>query len=247
MISMKRMGLKLFSLCVLALGLVAFSATAAQAEGTWMVKGVNLTTTGQNRELVGKLDEPDGTLLSILGLNKVDFLCTAGELLNAKLEPAGAISEASKNAKVDFSGCKTFINGVEAKACQPKATGKAAGTIETEEGYALLILHKLENGTKHGVTVITPKVGTVFAVIHMGEACSIGEEVKVFGTLALHDVGVTLEKDEIEVERANHLVSEFAPLTELKVANAKSEGKATLDGMADIKLAGVADVWNGLP
>jgi hypothetical protein len=43
---------------------------------------------------------------------------------------------------------------------------------------------------KDAVTVITPNnVNKVFAVIHMGEACSIGESVKVFGTLALVDVG----------------------------------------------------------
>jgi len=242
MISMKRAGLKLFSLCVLALGLVAFSATAAQAEGTWMVKGVNLTTTAQNKDLVGAIDLPDGTLLSTLGLNAVNFLCTTGKLINAKLEPAGAISEASKNAKVAFSGCKTIINEKEAKACEPKATGGVAGTIETEAGSALLTLHK--DGT--GVTVITPAVGNVFAVIHMGEACAIGESVKVFGTLALVDVGVELTKNELTVERANHLVSEFKPLTELKVANASSEGKATLDGMADIKLTS-GEIWNGLP
>jgi hypothetical protein len=236
--SMKRAGLKLFGLCVLALGLVAFSASAAQAS-QWMVKGANLTT---NTAIQGTLDENDGTLLSILGLNKVDFLCTAASLINAKLELAGAISETNKDAKVAFSGCTTKINGVLAKACEPKATGKAAGTIETEEGYALLKLHT----TGEGVTVITPKVGTVFAVIHMGEACSIGEAVKVFGTLALHDVGVLLNKDELETERANHLVSEFKALTELKVANASSEGKATLDGMADIKLADGVTLWSGL-
>jgi hypothetical protein len=239
MISMKRMGLKLFSLCVLALGLVAFSATAAQGSA-WMIKGAEVTTA---RELKGALDENDGVLLAKLGLNEVEFLCTAAELLNAFLEPAGAISEKDKNAKVDFSGCITKINKAEAKACQPKATGKAAGTIQTEEGYALLQLH---TATGEGVTVITPKVGTLFAIIHMGEACAIGEEVKVFGTLALHDVGVLLNKDELETERVEHLVAEFKALTALKVANAKSESAAFLDGMADIRLATGGEIWNGL-
>jgi hypothetical protein len=238
MISMKRMGLKLFSLCVLALGLVAFSATAAQG-AVWMVNGANLSA---NKEVKGKLDENHGILLAKLGLNEVEFLCTAGELLNAKLELAGAISETNKDAKVDFSGCITKINKVEAKACQPKATGKAAGTIETEEGYALLQLHP---ATGEGVTVITPKVGTVFAIIHMGEACAIGDEVKVFGSLALHDVGVELNKDELETERVNHLVAEFKALTALKVANKASESVATLDGMADIVLAS-GEKWSGL-
>jgi hypothetical protein len=246
MISMKRAGLKLFSLCVLALGLVAFSATAAQAEGTWMVNGVNLTSTAQNRELKGTLDENHGILLATLGLNKVEFLCTAAELLKAKLEPLGAISEANKDAKVDFSGCKTTINGTVAKACEPKATGSVAGTIQTEEGYALLLLHELETKVKDGVTLIAPKTGTTLAVIHMGEACSIGEAVTVFGCLVLHDVGVELNKDELTVERANHLVAEFKPLTTLKVGNGKSESVATLDGMADITLNGGGN-WSGLP
>jgi hypothetical protein len=238
MISMKRLGLKLFSLCVLALGLVAFSATAAQG-AVWMVNGANLSA---NKEVAGKLDENHGILLVTLGLNKVEFLCTAGELLNTKLELAGAVSEASKNARADFSGCITRINGITVKACEPKAIGKAAGTIVTEELYALLQLHP---ATGEGVIVITPKVGNVFADIHMGEACPIGELVSVFGALALHDVGVELNKDELETERPNHLVAEFKPLTALKVANAKSESVATLDGMADIVLAS-GEKWSGL-
>jgi hypothetical protein len=238
--SMKRAGLKLFSLCVLALGLVAFSAAAAQAEGIWMVGGTNITSTAQNKVIKGNFETgTDGTLLSTLGLNAVNFLCTNAELINAKLEPEGAISEASKNAKVAFSGCTTIINGTTAKACEPKATGGAAGSIVTEEGYGLLKLH---TATGDAVTVITPKVGTVFAVIHMGEACAIGEEVKVFGSLALKDVGGNTGLLE---EKLIHKVQEFAALTELKVANAKSEGKATLDGKAEIKTESGA-VWNGL-
>ena len=238
MISMKRMGLKLFSLCVLALGLVAFSASAAQG-AVWMVKGKDLSA---NKAIQGTLDENHGILLATLGVNKVEFLCTKGELLEAKLELAGAVSEASKNAKADFSGCKTIINGTPSKACEPKATGGVAGTIQTEEFYALLQLH---TATKEGVIVITPKTGTVFADIHMGEACPIGELVTVFGTLALHDVGVELNKDELETERANHLLAEFKPLTALKVSTGGSQSVATLDGMGDFTLAS-GEIWSGL-
>jgi hypothetical protein len=240
---MKRTGLKLFSLCVLALGLVAFSASAAQAS-SWMVNTVELTTTAQNKELKGKIDLPDGALLAKLGLNAVTFLCKAGTLVSAFLEPEGKISENNKNAKVAFSECTTFINGKEAAKCLPTATGKAAGTIETEEGSALLQLHE----STTGVTVITPKVGEVFAIIHMDPSCAIGSAVEVFGKLALHDVGVeapTVEKDELEVERANHLVAEFAPLTKLTVANKESKSTATLDGRADITLAAGGN-WSGL-
>jgi hypothetical protein len=241
--SMKRAGLKLLGLCVLALGLVAFSATAAQA-ATWMVSGANLATTAQNKELIGKIDLPDGALLAKLGLNKVTFLCKSGSLLSAKLEPEGKVSENNKDAKADFSECATFINEKEAAKCIPTATGKAAGTIESEELFALLQLHS--DGT--GVIVITPKVGTLLAVIHMGPGCAEGLEVEVFGTLALHDVGVEapiIEKDELEKERANHLVAEFTPLTKLTAANKESKSTATLDGRADITLAGGGN-WSGL-
>jgi hypothetical protein len=245
---MKRMGLKLFSLCVLALGLVAFSAAAAQAEGTWMYKGVDLISSAQNKEIVGRFEKgTDGTLLSTLGLNTVNFLCTAAQLVNAILEPEGKISETNKNAKFAYSGCTTTINGTTAKTCEPKATGKPTGTIETEEFYALLELHKLLNEKKEvigtdAVIVFTPKVGTVFVILHMSEACAIGEEVKLFGSLARVDVGGdvgTLEEKRI------HIVEPFKPLTKLKIANTKSEGTVTLDSKIEIELSS-GEVWNGL-
>jgi hypothetical protein len=241
--SMKRAGPKLLTFCVLALGLVAFSASAAQG-AVWMVNGANLTTTAQNKELVLKLDEGQGILLIKLGLNSVELKCTGAQLLNAKLEPEGKVSENSKNATIDFSGCVTFINKKLAAKCEPidKAT-KVAGVILTEEWYGLLKLHP---ATGEGVTVITPKVGNLLAIIHLGTgSCAIGLELSVFGTFAVHDVGVELNKDELEVERVNHLIAEFAPLTDLTVANDESESKATIDGMSDIRLVS-GEVWNGL-
>jgi hypothetical protein len=233
----KRTGLKLFGLCVLALGLVAFSATAALAEGTWRVKGANLTS--GSKALVGKLVKSEGALLATLGANAVIFKCTAAALENANLEKEGAVSEASKNAKVAFSGCKTFINEKEAKACEPKATGKAAGTIQTEEIYALL----KEHSTGDAVTEIVPKTGNVFAVLHLGEACAVSEEVKVSGKLTFKDSG---GNEGLLKEGSVHTIEEFSALTELKVTNAKSESKATLDGKAEAEVAS-AEVWSGLP
>ena len=236
MISMKRAGLKLFSLCVLALGLVAFSATAAQAEGTWMVGGTDLTS--GSKEVTGKLVGATGALLGTLGANAVNFKCTAASLVNAKLEKEGAISEASKNAKVKFSGCTTAINGTVAKACEP-VNGAEKGVIVSESGYALF----KEHSTGEGVTEIIPaNEKNVFGVIHMGEACSIGEEVKVFGKLTVKDSGGEVG---LETEKAIHTIEEFASLTELKIANGKSESKATLDGKAEAEVEGSA-VWNAL-
>jgi len=254
---MKRAGLKLVSFCVLALGLVAFSAAPAQAEGTWMVNKINIGKIEVGPFFEGnfelllvlegeklKLVRMDGTLLATLGLNKVSFLCTNSELINARPEGEGSISELFKDASAAFSGCTTLINGKEAVKCQPKAIGKETGTIQTEKGYALLTLHKLASGTKDAVVVIAPKTGTTLAVIHMSEACAIGEEVKVFGSLALNDVGGNTGLLE---EKSVHIFQEFASLTELKVANAGSEGKATLDGKVEISLTiPIFNAWNGL-
>jgi hypothetical protein len=236
------LGLKLVGLCALVLALAAFGAAAAQA--TWMVKGRDLVSSGtnENKELTGSIVAPNAKLLAKLGLNKVAFTCTAGTLVNAELEPLGAISEANQNAKVEFSGCFTELNGTVAAKCEPKATGKIAGTIVTEESYALLALHKLSETEKDGVVVITPKVGTTFAVIHMGFGCGIGETVEVFGTLALKDSGGNAG---LEEEKAIHTVEEFAPLTALTVANKESKSSATLDGKAEVKLTS-SEVWNGL-
>jgi hypothetical protein len=235
---MKRAGLKLFGPCVLALGLVAFSASVAQAEGTWMYKKTDVIASTP-KVLRGKLKNNTGTLLSVIGVNKVDITCTAGELLNAFLEPLGGISEVKKNAKADFSGCSTKINGAAAPKCQPKATGKVAGTIETEEFYGLLKLHT----TGEAVIVITPKTGNVIAVIHTGEACAIGEEVSVISDgLAFKDVGGNTG---LLTEKVIHEFEEFKPLTTLLVGNIKSVGTGTLDGIGEIELT-TGEVWNGL-
>jgi len=113
----------------------------------------------------------------------------------------------------------------------------------TEEVFALLKSHELKDGkgeliAKDGVTVIIPKVGTTFIVFHMGESCAIGEELKVFGELALVDVGGN--KALLE-EKVIHIVKAFTPLTALKIGTAN----VTLDGEAEIEMLS-GEVWNGL-
>jgi hypothetical protein len=237
-------GLKLFSLCVLALGLAAFSAAAAQAEGTWMVRGLNLLF--GTKELSGKTVLSAGTLLFAIPEEslKVSITCKALELLNTKLESEGAISESSKNAKAVFSGCTTLINGKEKPDCVP-VDGATKGVFLSEEGYGLLTLYKLENETKDGVVVFAPKVGTTLALIQMNGSCLIGEDLKLLGQLAMKDPksNVGLEK-----ETGAHTFEEFAPLTNLTVdiPELGSESKAVLDGKVEVELA-TGEPWNGLP
>ena len=237
-------GLKLFSLCVLALGLVAFGSAVAQAEGTWMVKGSNLVKTSENRELSGKIVAPAGVLLFTLVSEKSSIECKALELENMKLEPEGAISEASKNAKIIFSGCVAFLKGELQGKCVP-VVGEKKGVIESEEGYGLLTLYKLEKETKDGVIVFVPKVGTTLAVIKMSATCVFGEETIVLGQLAVKD---SEGNPSLEKEKATHTFEEFAPLTNLTVDSPLlgSSSKGFLDGKAEAQLLS-GEFWNGLP
>lgn len=245
--STKRAGLKLFGLCVLALGLVAFSASAAQAEGTWMYKGTNLKSTALNKEVVGKLVTPGGvTLLTNYAALLVNIFCTELELINMKLEPEGKVSENSKNGKIYFRGCSITIAEKGGKiwyVCTP-VNGTESGVILSEEMYALLTLHTLENGTKDDIIVFTPKEGERLAFIQIGKTCAIGQGLLVLGQLALKDSGGNVG---LEEEKATHVFEEFAPLTNLSVEYEISKAfKATLDGKVEVKLL-TGEVWNGLP
>jgi hypothetical protein len=217
--------------------MVMFSADAAQG-ASWMVKSKTLFKTTENKELIGRTATATIALLARLGLNEVTFSCTNVFLFNTDLEPFGAISQASKNARARFSGCFTMINSKVAAKCEP-ITFFEKGVIETEPLFGSLALHK--SGT--GVTVITPSLGTTLAKIHMGPACAIGEEVMLSGSLAVHDV--TGATDQLESELTTHEIAEFSALTALKVSNPESISSATLDGRITIELSS-GEVWSGL-
>jgi hypothetical protein len=223
----------LLGLCAVLFGVMAFGATAAQAEvgAQWL-----FAEKGAGTKLVPFLEasiglEKDSAVYilhtKILGV-AVLFLCTELKAVNAVLKANGSIGE---GGKVLFSGCTTDLNNVPNAACTPNDITDGLGFIVTQNLHSLLVLHELAGGVKDDLLKLLPdKVGgvesNVFAYIEMGEKCPIGKKVPVIGKLTLKDCeGLAL------THLVKHLV-EPGPLTELWTISETPEHVATLLGSA---------------
>ncbi len=232
--------LKALGLCAMVFGLMAFSASAAQATvgANWMVNGVNLTDALLPGVDITQIENGSAALLTKIAGTAVHFLCTGAKIIGAKLELNGSVTN---GGKVRFTGCITLLGGLSGSpsvVCEPKSAGQPGGTIETNAGKGLLVLHEGE-----GLTLIEPSVaGGPFATLLFGEECSLPEEVKVFGKLYLKDC------KNIKNEEPTHLI-EQGPLTHLWVISLTAEHAANIDGSAIVELTGEhkGKNWNGLP
>jgi hypothetical protein len=248
---MTRSRFPLLSVCILALGLLAFASSAQAAK--WSVSGTDAKElkTLVNAELgLLVLDEdPEGkkTLLEVASVGhllttvlgkKIDISCTGLTLLGVNLEGEGKVTEGSK---AQFTGCVTKIESVEQPACKPKSGGGALGTIITNEVKGVLKLHT------GGVAIIEflPKTGETFVTFELGEKCSIGETLPIRGKVFIKS---TVEGTSVDKAALSHFFQE-GPLTELWVLNKTVEHTATLDGAGKATLAGAhaSLSWNGNP
>jgi hypothetical protein len=224
---------------VLALALVALGGSVGQAEtgANWLVKGTKVSALLKPKVLVQEVEEPEKLPLRVLfvlsGMN-VDYRC-------AKLEPIefALLTEGSSTGKVLFSGCKLYAEGVEYAACAPEVGGKL-GLVETNKLKALLVLHKLKDGTTDPLIRIEPSEGKIFATFFVSEECNFGG-----GTIG----GVVYLKDhdgKLSTEGLTHLVEE-GPLS--KVYFVEEAHPATLDGKVVLALGGEHAKlnWSGLP
>jgi len=239
-----RSGLKTLGLGLVVLGLMAFTASAAQAS-SWMVAGKTLTGT-ETAKVEASIVAPSASLLTKIAGTEFQFTCTGGTLKNTKLEKEGKLSE---GGSVRFTGCTTSTRKSELESYKEQASCapynkpeklEEKGVIETLEGKGQLQLHS----TGEGVTIIEGKTGGLtghLATISLPE-CAIAEEVKVFGKLSVVDSGGSAG---LEAEVKVHKIKEFAPLTHLYVETDTAEHKAKIDGEAEVKLE-KEPVWNGL-
>lgn len=231
-----RLRLKVLGLCAMALGLMAFTASAAQASGNWMLEGSNVTAGLQPSVVIGEIENKSASLLTEIAGAKVRYECTEADLIGAKLEVEGKLTN---GGKVKFKGCETFLNGALSAGCVPKSAGLANGEIESLAGKGLMELHLGEPVTK-----IEPKEGLNFAVIrHNPATCALPELVPVRGKLVIGDA-----QNEGDVEKVSHLIVEHE-LSELFVISNTPEHAAVIDGSATAILSGehAGDKWNGLP
>jgi hypothetical protein len=222
-----RLGLKALVLSGLVLGLMAFAAAGAQAEGNFKVNGANISSTLLPSIQISQVENGTASLLFTTKAGvKVEILCTEIRLLNehttndGKLGPEGKIDL----GKVHFNGCITKLNGTLTKNCEPH-TGANKGLILTALGKGLLRLHE-----EQPVIEVSPDVGTTFVTIELSELCAIGESVPVAGVLFLQDC-----KKEGKAELVEHLINELTALTKLTALG----NAATLDGSAFVRLTGV--------
>jgi hypothetical protein len=233
---------RLMGLIALAFGLMAFSATAAQAElgAHWNVKGSAISG-ALLPEIQAALENNHGILLTTIGLSKMDILCTSLKYVNRKLHELGRAT-----GKIHFAGCITKLNGTLANACVPHSPGAANGLIETNALKGLIKLHTPATGPKLPLLELLPETGEAFVTLIVGKAapekneCAIGEKFDIKGVIYLEDC-----QKEGEVEKVTHLAQEQKSLSKLLFGI----NPATLDGSANNFLEGAHKgmTFSGIP
>jgi hypothetical protein len=215
--------LRLTALSLLAI-LAATAAAASSAQAAdWLVEiapGIHELIINTNNLPIALEADNKGKLLTTLGLNKIAISCTEEKVTKGLIQEEGKSS-----GTLEYGGCTTEINGTVAAKCKPTSTIKVpfkAEAFENEKDFFVLVL---------------PATGTVFTTIPLGEACALGEELKVFGSAVVKDCSgfgglLTLA--------LRHLIelgpSSTGHASALKVANGASESSATLDGSVWVKL-----------
>jgi hypothetical protein len=188
---MLRSKLGLLGLCVLAVGMMAFSAASAQAAPEWLVltkEGVAKTAAELNASLGAELDGETASLDTHLVKLHVRVTCKKGTLENAKLVTGGGVSA---GGKVKFEGCETFNAATSTllPECKVKSPGAAFGTVESFKGKGQLL--------SSGETELKPETGTEFAKLEFEAGCVLPTPDPVTGKLVVKDC---------EGKAAEHLV-----------------------------------------
>jgi hypothetical protein len=226
---MIRTKLGLLGLCAVVFGIMAFAASAAQAEAgsKWLILP---TVNGEAKDAAtllasigGEIEDKTATLLTSILSKKVALLCTTGTLEGIHLEKEGTLTD---GGKVHFDGCIVYIDGVLNTKCKPHSAGAVDGLVASNAGKGLLVLVGGKIRTR-----IEPKTGETFVTINMGLECPIGELVPVRGKLFVEDAEPTKHL-------VRHLIKEDTTNSHLWVLNLTTEHEASIDGSAEVFLTG---------
>ena len=207
----------------LAGGLLALSATMAQAEpgAFWEVNGSHIT--GSLSVEGGGVIENTGILLTKIGTSKVEISCPTIKAVNLVLKESG-----SGSGKGHLEECTTKLNGTLASRCTPKSPGAPAGLVETNALDGLIVLHEPSPGTRVDLLELLPTAGTAFVTLELGALCAIGNKFDITGKAFVKDC-----QGEGLVNKVEHLVEE-GPLSALLFGG----NAATIDGSAFVFLNG---------
>jgi hypothetical protein len=188
---------------------------------SWNVKGTPVSTKLLPALSVTEVEGGSESILSEVLKQKFEKLCTGMELIGAKLEPEGKITS---GAKVKFTGCIIKLNGKISPPCEPH-TGAEKGVIVTKPAKGLLYLDGEE-----GALFIEPVSGETLVTVELGEECSIGEQIPLFGRLVLNI-------PKYGTEATTHLLT-GSSISELWLISNTAEHKVTLDGSGVVALSG---------
>jgi hypothetical protein len=165
--SHSKFGLKALGLCFLAaLSVMAVTAVAAQANNGHIY--VNLTLLTETVQVREATKNTTGTLLSTFGAGETPIAITCTAIL---VHDGLLFTDGSSLGEILFSSCSTSISGLLKANCKPLEPIVAP--------VKNLLLH--HNGDTY--ILFSPKSGTVFTTLHLGELCAAGEEVEVTGNL----------------------------------------------------------------
>lgn len=242
---MSRSRLGLLGLCAVVLGVMAFSASAAQAEAgaKWLILSNGIAKTGEElpSELIGSAENNDLSLLTkVVGI-KVKILCTGFTLIGAKLQGAGSITP---GFKIKLTGCLTALNEEYVPECEAHSPGQPNGTIISNELKALTVLHEPSVGVREGVLRIEPLAGVTIFPIVLGPLCPVGNNLPIIGKLYLKDC-----EGKFTTHLVKHLLEELKALTKMWAISETAEHVATLDGSFLFFLTGAHTglAWGGMP
>jgi hypothetical protein len=217
-----------------ALGLVALSAVAAQAEvgSRWMVGGPNIETGKVGTKKV--LGSIDGTnfpkLLSTLpGGAAIGVECRVFEVENGSLLE----NEGKTKGTLRFSNCFVYVNNVLEPKCMV-----AEPIIAKVKG---LIVLRAGSGAE-GFVLFSPQ-GTNFTEIEFlpvaGQICTLPEElIAITGSAVARDCN-----NAFRTEALTHLIEQITTTgDQLKFGL----NNASLDGSVNLRLES-DELWSGLP
>jgi hypothetical protein len=235
---------KQISLFALTLGLIAISATVAQAEtgAYWEVGGTKIEGASTLLPKFNMTQNPKTShtiILFSLSASKVELDCIGVKFVNGLLEKLGRAT-----GKLHFENCVTRVGGT-GFPCKPHSPGAALGLIETNALVGLLKLHS-EGLVKEDLLELSPQEkGAAFLTFVLGPE---GEEECLFllgknqikGTFFLKD-----SSKELAINKPTHLLEEQRALSKLFVLNTLP---VTIDGSFSTFLVDKPDgglEWSG--
>ena len=245
-----RLGLKVLGLSALVMGVMAIGTTgAAQAEAgscfSYLAPALTCFGALEPKAEV-KFENNTGTLL-IANVN-LEVLCTTAKFIEGgQLGGTGVLL-----GKVQFEGCVSLSKTpslTKLNSCTPKdPVAGVPGTIRTEKGFGLIVLHNGEPVLK-----LSPDTGKTLAKIFLGEECAVSEELIVEGHLVVQDTpGKRLNHENpakevelsskgwFELHAPSHLIQEHSILHLMTVG----VNSATIDGTGIATLEGTHSALN---